>query len=99
MFGTCANLVVPPLTAENFENDFYHQFKSKNKSQVLDYGKLKLFIETNFPVHKREKVLKVAEYWSKLPAQQSKYDNYARKLSSKDINLLIEGIKTSLTNT
>jgi hypothetical protein len=91
-------LVGPILAAENTDNDFYHQLEIKKSRQYLDYGQLRLFIETNFPVYKREKVLKVAEYWRKLPAHQSEYGYYARRLSSKDINLLMEGIKTSITN-
>lgn len=89
---------MPTLTAENVEYDYYDQMEPKKKLQYFDYGKLELFIDTNFPVYKREKVLKVAEYWYKLPTHQSEYDFYARRLSSKDINLLIEGIKTSTTN-
>jgi hypothetical protein len=67
----------------------------KKKSKKIDYRVLRRYIETEFPFHKVQNVLKIVEYWKGLPAHQAEYQKLVSRLSDKDLKMLIKGINAA----
>lgn len=68
----------------------------KVAEKILDYQALVHFIKSNFPISKTDYILKVVETLKNQSDIQTQCNQFARKLSGDDVDLLFEGIKASI---
>ena len=85
------------MSKENFDEYLNSELQPKEaKEKIVDYKALTRFIKSKFPISKTGYVLNLVECWKNLPKYQTEYNQYVRKLSNDDLNMLLEGINASL---